>query len=44
MNKQVSKEILDILEQLIPNPICELNFNNLFEVFIFAPSPTSIPT
>ena len=32
MNKQKSKEILDILEQLIPNPICELNFNNLFEL------------
>ena len=32
MNKQKSKEILDILEQLIPNPICELNFNNIFEL------------
>ena len=32
MNKQISNEILDILEQLIPNPLCELNFNNLFEL------------
>ena len=32
MNKQTSKEILSILEQLIPNPICELNYNNLFEL------------
>ena len=32
MNKQQSKEILTILEQLIPNPICELNFNNTFEL------------
>lgn len=32
MNKQTSKEILDILKELIPNPICELNFNNLFEL------------
>ena len=32
MNKQISNEILDILDQLIPNPICELNFNNLFEL------------
>lgn len=32
MNKQTSREILDILKELIPNPICELNFNNLFEL------------
>ena len=32
MNKQISNEILKVLEQLIPNPICELNFNNLFEL------------
>ena len=32
MNKQISNEILDILDQLIPNPICELNYNNLFEL------------
>ena len=32
MNKQVSNEILDILDKLIPNPICELNYNNMFEL------------
>ena len=32
MNKQISKEILNILEELIPNPICELDFNNMFEL------------
>ena len=32
MNKNLSNEILGILEQIIPNPICELNFNNLFEL------------
>ena len=32
MNKQISNEILDILDKLIPNPICELNYNNMFEL------------
>ena len=32
MNKKTSNEILQVLEGLIPNPICELNFNNLFEL------------
>ena len=32
MNKQISKEILSILEELIPNPVCELNFTNIFEL------------
>ena len=32
MNKNISKEILNILEEVIPNPICELNFSNLFEL------------
>ena len=32
MNKNTSKEILKVLEELIPNPICELNFNNMFEL------------
>ena len=32
MNKNTSNEILDILEELIPNPICELNYNNIFEL------------
>ena len=32
MNKNTSNEILDILEELIPNPICELNYNNMFEL------------
>lgn len=32
MNKNLSNEILGILEEIIPNPICELNFNNMFEL------------
>ena len=32
MNKQVSNEIIGILDKLIPNPICELNYNNMFEL------------
>ena len=32
MNKNTSKEILKVLEELIPNPICELNFTNMFEL------------
>lgn len=32
MNKETSKEIIDILYTIIPNPKCELNYRNLFEL------------
>ncbi len=32
MNKNISKEILDEINRIIPNPKCELNYNNLFEL------------
>lgn len=32
MNKAISKEILAEVNKLIPNPQCELNYNNLFEL------------
>ena len=32
MNKETSKEIIDILYTIIPNPQCELNYRNLFEL------------
>ena len=32
MNKNTSKEIINTLKKIIPNPICELNFNNCFEL------------
>lgn len=32
MNKEKSKEIISILRNVIPNPVCELNFNNNFEL------------
>ena len=32
MNKTTSKEIINTLKKIIPNPICELNFNNCFEL------------
>ena len=32
MNKKTSNLILDILNDLIPNPICELNYNNIYEL------------
>ena len=32
MNKNTSKEIIDTLKIIIPNPVCELNFNNYFEL------------
>lgn len=32
MNKRKSSEILSILKEIIPNPVCELNFNNNFEL------------
>ena len=32
MNKNLSNEILGILEEIIPNPICELYFNNMIEL------------
>ena len=32
MNKNKSSEIITILRQIIPNPQCELNFNNNFEL------------
>lgn len=32
MNKNTSKEIISILKNKIPNPVCELNFTNNFEL------------
>ncbi len=32
MNKDISKEILKEINKIIPNPKCELNYNNLFEL------------
>lgn len=32
MNKIISDNILLILEELIPNPICELHFKNIYEL------------
>lgn len=32
MNKNTSNEIINILKDLIPNPVCELDFNNNFEL------------
>lgn len=32
MNKQISIEILSEIEKLIPNPKCELDYTNLFEL------------
>lgn len=32
MNKKKSLEIISILRQVIPNPVCELNFTNEFEL------------
>ena len=34
MNKIKSDEILNELKNIIPNPVCELNFNNTFELII----------
>ena len=34
MNKTKSEEILNELKNIIPNPVCELNFNNTFELII----------
>ena len=34
MNKIKSDEILNELKNIIPNPVCELNFNNIFELII----------
>ena len=34
MNKTKSEEILNELKIIIPNPVCELNFNNTFELII----------
>lgn len=32
MNKAISKEILEEINKIIPNPKCELNYNNTFEL------------
>ena len=34
MNKTKTKEILTILKEIIPNPVCELNYSNPFELLI----------
>ena len=34
MNKEKSNEIIKILEEIIPNPVCELDYNNPFELLI----------
>ena len=34
MNKNISNEIITILEEIIPNPVCELDYNNPFELLI----------
>lgn len=34
MNRKKSDEIITILKEVIPNPGCELNYNNLFELIV----------
>ena len=34
MNKQKSDEIITLLKEIIPNPRCELNYNNLYELIV----------
>jgi endonuclease-3 len=34
MNKNTSKEIVSLLKEVIPNPKCELDYNNMFELLV----------